>query len=61
MTSSAIYCFLRLLNYCQMLVAMTFNFWLVCFIAIFQFVAWYVFQDIKDGMLVAKSPPPRST
>ena len=29
------YFLLRMFNYCQMLVAMTFNFWLILFIAIF--------------------------
>ena len=37
------YTMLRLLNYCQMLVAMTFNFWLILMIAVFQFVAWFGF------------------
>ena len=32
---SILYIILRMLNYCQMLVAMTFNFWLILFIAIF--------------------------
>ena len=49
------YTMLRLLNYCQMLVAMTFNFWLILMIAVFQFVAWYGFQDVKDGMVIKKA------
>ena len=49
---SVMYFALRLLNYSQMLVAMTFNFWLIVMIAVFQFVAWYMFQDIKDGMVI---------
>ena len=53
--NSVIYCFLRLLNYCQMLVAMTFNFWLIANIALFQFFAWFVFQEIKDGMIICKA------
>ena len=46
---------LRLLNYCQMLVAMTFNFWIILAIALSQFLAWYVFQDLKDGFIVKKA------
>ena len=40
---SILYFLLRVLNYCQMLVAMTFNFWLNLAIAVLQFVAWYIF------------------
>ena len=53
--ASLFYFLLRMLNYCQMLVAMTFNFWLILSIVLFQFVAWFVFQDIKDGMAISKS------
>ena len=52
---SLYYFMLRFLNYCQMLVAMTFNFWLILAIAVFQFVAWYGFQDIKDGRIIKMS------
>ena len=55
LVSSGFYFALRMLNYCQMLVAMTFNFWLILAIAIMQFIAWYVFQDLKDGMTIEKS------
>ena len=48
------YCVLRLLNYCQMLVAMTFNFWLILMIAVFQYIAWFCFQEIKDGMVLER-------
>ena len=51
---SLFYFVLRLFNYCQMLIAMTFNFWLILAIAICQFMAWYVFQEIKDGMMIKK-------
>ena len=53
--ASLFYFMLRMLNYCQMLVAMTYNFWLILSIAIFQFLAWFVFQDIKDGMVISKA------
>ena len=53
--SSLLYFGLRILNYCQMLVAMTFNFWLILSIAFFQFFAWYIFQDLKDGMVISKA------
>ena len=52
--SSSLYLVLRLLNYCQMLVAMTFNFWLILSIAIFQYIAWFGFQEIKDGMVLER-------
>ena len=41
--ASLYYFLLRILNYCQMLVAMTFNFWLILAIAVMQFFAWYIF------------------
>ena len=46
---------LRLLNYCQMLVAMTYNFWLITAIAVCQFLAWFAFTDIKDGLVIKKA------
>ena len=55
MLSGVSYFILRMLNYSQMLVAMTFNFWLILFIAIAQFFAWFIFQDIKDGMVVKQA------
>ena len=41
--ASGLYFILRVLNYSQMLVAMTFNFWLILAIAVCQFVAWFIF------------------
>ena len=53
--ASFYYFLLRVINYCQMLVAMTFNFWLILAIGVMQFLAWYIFQDVKDGMVIGKA------
>ena len=50
---ATLYLLLRLLNYSQMLIAMTFNFWLILMIAVFQFIAWFGFQELKDNMVLS--------
>ena len=53
--SPALYCLMRLLNYSQMLIVMTYNLWLIFSIAAFQAIANFLFNSIKDKRLLNES------
>ena len=50
--NSIVYFFLRLLNYSQMLIVMTYNIWLILTMAFASAFASFVFNAIKDVMLI---------
>ena len=50
--SSTIFFCLRALNYCQMLIAMTFNHWLILAICVFQALAGFCFSILKDSKMI---------
>ena len=43
---------LRLLNYSQMLIVMTYNIWLILAMAVSSGFASFVFNAIKDGIIL---------
>ena len=50
--NSVIYFMLRLLNYSQMLIVMTYNIWLILSMAVASAFASFVFNAIKDGIIL---------